>query len=138
MKRHFFLLLFLALSVACNSANQSSQKVMTEPETVARAVFQAFNAHRWEVMENFYADDVIFTDPVLPGPKRGKEGMSDWYKTVPDIYDDIQAIHVSGNVVVVQFVSTGTESGRKFKKAICSVLTIKDGKVVKDETYYDL
>ncbi|HEY1025876.1 MAG TPA: nuclear transport factor 2 family protein [Sphingobacteriaceae bacterium] len=133
MKKYVFLLLAATVAASCKPSGKSPG-----PESTARAVFEEFNAHNWSAMEELYDNDVIFTDPAYPEPKKGKEGMTDWYKTVPDIYDEVKAVYVSGDVVTVQFVSTGTENGKKFKKSICSVLIVRNGKIIKDDTYYDL
>jgi ketosteroid isomerase-like protein len=103
----------------------------------ATAVFNAFNNHDWEKMESLYADSVKLEDPAYPGGKTGKAGMTDFYRSVPDVYDSVRSILVQGNTAVVEFVSTGTINGEKFTLPICSVLTIENGLVVSDRTYYD-
>jgi ketosteroid isomerase-like protein len=107
------------------------------PETVAKNVFDAFNAHDWAKMESLYADNVEMMDPSFEGIKVGKKGMTDFYRSVPDIHDEVKLIKASGNVVVVEFVSTGTIDGHKFTLPICTVFRIENGKVVSDHTYYD-
>jgi ketosteroid isomerase-like protein len=55
----------------------------------------------------------------------------------PDIYDSVRNVKASGERVVVEFVSTGTSrEGQRFSLPICTVLTFKNGKVVRDATYY--
>lgn len=108
-----------------------------DPATVARSVFDAFNAHDWKKMESLYADNVEMMDPSFEGIKTGKEGMTDFYRSVPDIHDEVKLISASGNIVVVEFVSTGTIDGQKFSLPICTVFRIENGKVVSDHTYYD-
>jgi hypothetical protein len=75
--------------------------------------------------------------PHNPKGKKGKAGMTDFYKSVPDIHDEVTRIFVEGNVAVVEFVSTGTIDGQKFSIPICTVLTVADALVVQDNTYYD-
>jgi ketosteroid isomerase-like protein len=108
-----------------------------DPETVAKKVFEAFNAHDWTKMENLYSDKVEMMDPSFEGTRIGKEGMTDFYRSVPDIHDEVKMISASGNTVVVEFVSTGTIDGNKFTLPICTVFRIENGKVVSDHTYYD-
>jgi ketosteroid isomerase-like protein len=57
----------------------------------------------------------------------------------PNIKDEVVQMYDSGNnVVVVEFVSTGTApDGTKFKMPICTIFTIEKGKIAKDFTYYD-
>jgi len=108
-----------------------------DPTSVAKKVFEAFNAHDWKKMESLYSDKVEMMDPSFEGIKIGKEGMTDFYRSVPDIHDEIKMISASGNTVVVEFVSTGTIDGNKFTIAICTVFKIENGKVISDHTYYD-
>ena len=108
-----------------------------DPAAVARQVFEAFNAHDWKRMESLYAQDVEMMDPAFEGIRKGKEGMTEFYKTVPDIHDEVKTLSVAGDTVVVEFVSTGTIEGRKFELKICTVFKIEKGMVVSDHTYYD-
>lgn len=118
-------------------ASPEHQEIETETRRIATAVFDAFNRHDWEKMESLYSDSVILQDPAYPGGKTGKEGMTEFYKSVPDIHDAVESVTVEGNVAVVEFISTGTLNGQKFTLPICSVLTVENGMVVRDNTYYD-
>lgn len=120
---------------ACTTAQTPTEKHQTGE--IAAAVFEAFNAHDWERMESLYADSVRLQDPAFPGVKTGKLGLTDFYRSVPDIHDEVKNIFVEGNVAVVEFVSTGTINDQKFSLPICTVLTIENGLVVRDNTYYD-
>ncbi|HZY82763.1 MAG TPA: nuclear transport factor 2 family protein [Cyclobacteriaceae bacterium] len=127
MKTIIPLLLLLA---ACTPAKQSPS------ENIAREIFNAFNAHDWTKMESLYSPNVELVDPSF-GTKTGKEGMTEFYKSVPDIHDEVKTVTASGNTVVVEFVSTGTIDGQKFSLPICTVFKIENGLVVSDHTYYD-
>jgi ketosteroid isomerase-like protein len=108
-----------------------------DPASVARSIFDAFNAHDWKKMESLYSDNVEMMDPAFEGIKTGKEGLTDFYRSVPDIHDEVKLIKASGSTVVVEFISTGTIDGNKFTLPICTVFRIENGKVVSDHTYYD-
>src|SRR5688500_4110821 len=123
------------LLLACGT--QDASKDTDETLRTAKAVVDAFNKHDWEKMESLYADSVKLEDPAYPGGKTGEAGMTDFYPAVPDVYDSVRNILVQGNTAVVEFVSTGTINGDKFSLPICSVLTIENGLVVSDRTYYD-
>jgi len=122
---------------ACASPSGPATNGDDETRRMATAVFDAFNAHDWDKMESLYADSVVLQDPAYPGGKKGKVGMSEFYRSVPDIHDSVQSMVVEGNVAVVEFVSTGTINGEPFSLPICAVLTIENGQVVRDHTYYD-
>lgn len=130
-------LAFVAL-LAIGACQPNVKENSDDPEIVARQVFDAFNAHDWAKMESLYADSVILQDPAYPGGKKGKVGITDFYKSVPDIHDEVKNIFARGNQAVIEFVSTGTIDGRVFELPICTVLTIEHGKVIRDNTYYDL
>lgn len=108
-----------------------------DPASVIKQVFEAFNAHDWKKMESLYSDNVEMMDPSFEGIRIGKEGMTDFYRSVPDIHDEVKLIAVAGNTVVVEFVSTGTVAGKKFILPICTVFKIENGKIISDHTYYD-
>lgn len=136
MKRSIYLGA-MVLTACASPGPQSRDHIAGETRKVATGIFEAFNTHDWQKMESFYADSVLLQDPAYPPGKKGKAGMSDFYKSVPDIHDAVQHIFVDGNVAVVEFVSTGTMNGQKFSLPICTVLTVEDGLVVRDNTYYD-
>lgn len=131
------LILLAGLGVACTAAVESPLTVESETRKIASQVFEAFNAHDWELMESLYADSVVLQDPSYPDGKVGKSGMSDFYRSVPDIHDEVKSIYCEGNKAVIEFVSTGTMEGKAFEMAICTVLTVENGKIVRDHTYYD-
>lgn len=106
--------------------------------------FAAFNAHDWSKMCSYYADSVDMKDPAygtrmlkmsrLEIEKKYQELQS----TIPDVHDEIDQMYFCGNRVVVEFVSTGTApDGSKMELPICTIFTLKDGKISGDYTYYD-
>lgn len=131
--------IILMAAVVLNScmARQAAPEPGDAAAQVAKEVFEAFNAHDWERMEALYAQDVEMMDPSIEGIKIGKEGMTGFYSSVPDIHDEVKTLIAEGNMVVVEFVSTGTIEGQKFSLPICTVFKIENGLVVSDHTYYD-
>jgi predicted SnoaL-like aldol condensation-catalyzing enzyme len=128
--------LYLSVLVLC-ACGTGSPIMDDETRRVATSVFDAFNTHDWKRMESLYSDSVKLQDPAYPGGKTGKAGLTDFYRSVPDIYDSLVNIAVDGNIATVEFVSTGTINGEKFTLPICAVLVIQNGLVVSDRTYYD-
>ena len=134
-------LVFCLFSVGCTSTSSTSQ----EAQTVATAMFEAFNLHDWKKMSSYYADDAEFLDPSLGKNyvKQSRDATAAKYSELqhlfPDIRDDITEVHAAGESVTVQFTSRGTGAdGTPFELPIVSVLTIRNGQIVKDATYYDL
>jgi hypothetical protein len=140
------LILFLLLVAGCSKeqSNNTAEQNFFDTKKAAEKVFKYFNEHDWEKMANCYDSSALFLDPSF-----GKEPLSQTRsqiinkytrlnKTIPDIHDSITQIITEKNIAVIQFVSTGTlPNGSKLKLPICSILTFKDGLVIKDFTYYD-
>lgn len=123
----------------------SSLSIQDNNASAARKVFDAFNKHDWKVMTSLYAEQALFLDPSF-----GKEFVSksrsetvakyaEMEKMFPDIHDEVTGLYASENTITVEFISTGTApDGTKFVLPIVSVLTFKEGLIIKDATYYDL
>lgn len=134
--------LMLLMTVGCR---EQPIDLPSDNKELALAMFDAFNKHDWKKMASYYAENAEFLDPSL-----GKgyvtqsrqeviqkyEGMQQMF---PDITDDITAVFVSGESVIVQFTSHGTmDNGSSFSLPIASVLTFNNGLIARDATYYDL
>jgi ketosteroid isomerase-like protein len=132
--------LLTALIVSCQSPSGSEEG----NTAMTKQMFQAFNKHDWSAMAGYYAPSALFLDPSF-GPeyvtKLREETVSKYaamQKMFPDIRDDITGLYPFGDKVAIEFISTGTSSdGQKFNLPIITVLTFKDGMIVKDATYYD-
>jgi ketosteroid isomerase-like protein len=132
-------LLFIALTCKKDSS------YLSENQRIIKQLYEHFNNHEWQKMADLYVETTDFKDPSL-GTEITKQTRqqtvqkySEMEKMFPDIKDEVVQIYDSGNnVVVVEFVSTGTApDGSKFKMPICSIYTIENGKIAKDFTYYD-
>jgi ketosteroid isomerase-like protein len=111
---------------------------------VAHKMFEAFNNHNWEEMASYYSDPALFLDPSygksFVSKTRNETALkyAEMQKMFPDVNDEIIGIYPSDDKVTVEFISTGTSSdGTSFTLPIITVLTFKDGLIIKDATYYD-
>lgn len=139
MRTPFYLSVLLLLA-ACSPATRQRENL-----AIAEKLFKHFNEHQWQDMATLYADSALFLDPSF-----GKEFVSktrsetvakyrELQQMFPDIHDAVTAMYTDGKTVVVEFVSTGTApDGTAFSLPIVSVLTVENGLIVKDATYYDL
>lgn len=151
--QHLLVFLFLLLIAGCQSttttppvtSNTTSVIPVANHEQVVRTLFDYFNKHDWASMAALYADTATFRDPAL-GIDLVQQTHQDiiakykeLHKMVPDVKDEITAIYACGDGhVTVEFISTGTgPDGESFRLPICAVLTIENGKITKDFTYYD-
>ncbi len=113
---------------------------------IVKQLFAAFNEHDWKKMTSLYTDPAIFLDPAY-GNGYVQKKQDDLYKHhtelqawSPDVKDSVTFISaVADNKVLVQFISSGIMAKEKVKWSlpVCDVFTIENGKIVKDETYYD-
>lgn len=133
-------LFILFVCVSCQSATSDT----SGNEATARALFEAFNRHDWAAMAEYYREPAQFLDPsyglsyVSKTRKETADKYAEMTKTFRDLHDEVVGVYASGDKVTVEFVSTGTApDSSKFTLPIISVLTFKDGLIVKDATYYD-
>lgn len=138
--------LLVVMAIALLSSCQTNVKVDRDAENIeiVKAMFDAFNRHDWEGMAAYYIDSAEFLDPSFGKAyvRKSRAETAAKYREMeailPDIHDEVVGMYPSGDKVVVEFVSTGTDpSGNKFSLPISSVITLKGGKIVKDATYYD-
>jgi ketosteroid isomerase-like protein len=122
---------------------KSSQ--ISQNQDVVKQLYEHFNKHDWQKMADLYVEITDFKDPSF-GTEITKQTRqqtiqkyTDLAKIFPDIHDKVVQMYPSGeNVIVVEFVSTGTAAdGTKFKLPICTIYTFENGKIAKDFTYYD-
>jgi ketosteroid isomerase-like protein len=128
------------LVVAASCAGSENENVV-----VAKKMFDAFNRHDWPTMAGYYSESATFLDPSFGTEyvTKTREETMEKYKAFqdmfPDIHDEVVGLYPSGDKVIVEFVSTGNSGDSiSFRLPIISVLTFKDGVIVKDATYYDL
>ncbi len=133
--------LLLVTAFVIISCTQSVEKQNAE---IATQMFAAFNAHDWQKMNSFYSLDANYLDPAygLEYVKKSSSEIIEKYsgleKMFPDIHDEVKGMYAAGDKITVEFVATGSSGDRiKFSLPICAVLTFKDGKIVRDATYYN-
>jgi ketosteroid isomerase-like protein len=134
-------IVLLGFILACCSPDKEEEKNLA----ITHALFDAFNQHDWEKVASMYSENASFLDPSYGREyvKKLRSEIAMKYaeleKIFPDIRDDITGMYPSGDKVIVEFQSTGSVSDSvKFKLPIISVLTFKEGQIIKDVTYYDL
>jgi hypothetical protein len=111
---------------------------------LVKQYFDYFNKHDWVNMASMYEEVSDFKDPSL-GKEIVKQTREDIIKKYsglnnmfPDLHDEIIQIYESDNDVIVEFISTGTApDDSKLELPICTIFSFKNGKIIKDFTYYD-
>ncbi len=133
------------LAITMFSCTNSLDKIQEKNKQMAEQLFMHFNNHDWEAMSKMYAKNALFKDPsfgnepVTQTQDQIVKKYSELNQMFPNIKDEVMHIYPSGkNVIVVEFVSTGdSEDGFHLSLPISSILTIENGKFVKDYNYYD-
>ena len=118
-------------------------------EQIAREYFEAWNRRDFDRIEALVADDaelVDFDGTTYHGPS-GARANGELYATAfPDGKIEIKSIVAAGQTAVAELVGHGTNDGpfgdvpathREAKLPFCDVLTIRDGKIVRDRAYGD-
>lgn len=115
------------------------------PEKIVRQLFDSFNRHQWAEMAGLYAENAEFLDLAFGAAyvARTHEQIQRHYEELhqlfPDIRDEVTSLVSCGDKVVVEFISSGTDSGgSSWSLPICTVFTVKENKIARDATYYDL
>ncbi len=139
MNKVLILSLFVVVLGSC-----AKQDPGTANMAVANKMFDAFNKHDWQGMANCYTETASFLDPAFGTEyvsKTRQETVSKYNEMTqlfPDLHDEVTGMYASGDKVIAEFIATGSMSDSvKFRIPIAIVLTIKDGLIAKDATYYD-
>ncbi len=144
MKYFATLLLTIFILASCENKTQNNMTTSNN-EKLVKQYFEHFNKHEWTKMANMYAEISEFKDPSLGKGivKQTRQQIIDKYselnKIFPDLHDDVIQIYPSGDKhIIVEFISTGTApDNSKFELPICTILTIENGIITKDFSYFD-
>jgi len=124
---------------------------MSDPATIAREYFEAWNRRDWARSRELYHPGFTYTGgdgQVQTGPDAGIALLQMWANAFPDGKIDIQRIHsVGDNVAVGEFVARGTHkgdlmgiapTGRQITIPVCNVIEVRDGKIIAEREYMDM
>ena len=120
------------------------------PEHVVRTFFNALNARDYRAAANSIADGCEWWS--MPGETLHNggvaiiAGLDEFTSAFPDWHADIDRITVSGNVVVTEWITTGTfqgafrgrlPNGKSFRRRGCSVAVVRQGQIFHYRDYFD-
>lgn len=122
---------------------------------VAKASFDAWNAHDFSQLDALEADGLMVEGPGAPGPMNKEQARmyNEGYLTAfPDIHFEVTRTIAQGDFVVVHWTGTGTHTGpmrtpsggtipptgKKGMVSGSSTFEIKNGKIVHGWTYWDM
>jgi len=136
--------LFVFVWICCSACLSSDNKLQEQNVVVVKSMFEAFNKHDWKAMADHYSDSASFLDPaygteyVVQSRSEMIQKYNELHAMFPDVHDEVVGLYPSGDKVAVEFVSTGRNDSVSFTLPISCILTLKDGKIVRDATYYDM
>ncbi len=133
------------------SLTATSTQAETKTPDLAKLVeqyFTAFNKHDVAAIMNMYATDATMEHPESKTPAKGQAAIHKHYEEmfamIPDVKDHVKTTIIQGNKAAIEFTSRGTLPGEKprakgksFDLPIAAIVEFKDGKIVRDATYYD-
>ena len=123
-----------------------SQQQSISVETV-KAILDAFNAHDLDAIMEFFSDDCSLDMPRGPDPwgqrfvgkAEVRAGLATRFKGLPDVRYSDDRHWISGNMVVSEWLLTGTRTdGVQVKVRGCDHYEFRDGKVVRKDAYWKI
>jgi steroid delta-isomerase-like uncharacterized protein len=123
--------------------------------TIARTVYEAFNDRDFERGLAVIAEDAEWvnmpTDDRFRGPEGFRRDLEQWANAFPDGRIEITNVRTSDDWAVVEFTGRGTNTGplatpagempatgRSVELQFCDVMEIRDGKIVRGRSYFDM
>jgi len=111
------------------------------PEKTVLAMFDAFNRHDVDTLVSLYAENAVLVSPDYCQPKHGRAAVREIYSglfhAIPNVYDDLQTLIVSGDTVAVEFVATGRMGDIPIHQPIAAFIQVQNGLIVRDTGYFD-
>ena len=100
-----------------------------------------FNRDVFRMVDECYAEDAEIE--IAGAGMKGREALrmteADVLKAAPDRRAEIETVLVQGDQVAVEGVMLGAEAatGRRFAVPFAAFLTVRNGRIVRDRTYFD-
>jgi ketosteroid isomerase-like protein len=114
---------------------------------IATKIFDAFNAHDLDRIMGYFADDGSLDMPRGPdewgqrfvGKAAVREGLASRFKGLPDVHYSEERHWASGNMVVSEWLLTGTRtSGERVRVRGCDHYEFRGGRVVRKDSYWKI
>ena len=151
MKKMFiYLIPLLVLFLTCQP---TKEQVMTDEEATVllnRLLETVMNADT-TLAEEIVHPDCVLRYPVLPEPIKGIDGYKNFIKNTADTFSEfdatIEEVNVKGDKIWCRYSMTGINTGsmgdipatgKKFQVTGMAITRIADGKIIEDETYWNV
>ncbi len=134
----------LVILVLCGwTAYADDRGVDESPRAVVERRFALVERYDVDGIAGLYAADSIQTSPGFCTDRRGPEGArrtyGELFKAYPTITAHITSLIVAGERVAVQFIARirNPDGSVAFESRLANFLTVQDGRIVRDDTYFD-
>jgi steroid delta-isomerase-like uncharacterized protein len=119
---------------------------------VAIKWFELVNKHDTISLAALYSSHAEIISPNWEGVKTGTDEITHvyarYFTSTPDLKHTISNIIATDTVVIVEYIFAGTllnpeantpkyMRGKKYSLNACTILSIRDGKITKQQTYFD-
>ncbi len=151
MKNIFlFLILILVLLLSCQP---KKDQVITEEEatTLLNRFMETVTNTDTTLAEEMLHPECVFRYPLLPEPIKGIEGYKHLIKNTAEVFAELEVIFeeviVKGDRIWSRYTMSGINAGslgdipptgKKFQVTGIAITRIVDGKIIEDETYWNV
>jgi len=110
-------------------------------------LLDAFNQHDLDRIMEFFSEDATFdmprgTDPWgtrFVGKDEVRKGLASRFSGIPDVHYGEDRHWMSGDRAVSEWLLTGTSvSGEKIRVRGCDLFEIRDGKIIRKDSYWKI
>ncbi len=146
VRQHLFL---IALSIGI--ASSSISQIAATNSLVSRWIL-FLNQHDTIALSALYADSAKLQSPNWEGIRTGRsvvrETYSRYFTSTPDMQHKIMDIIATDSAAIIEYFFEGTllhpekntpgyMLGKKYKLAACTVMNIRKGAIISQQTYFD-
>src|SRR4051812_26940498 len=120
------------------------------PEAVVLAFFEALNAHDFSRAAGPIAEDCdwqnVASGTRFRGPEATVKGLREFVSAFPDWRVSVDRVTTDGNVVVVEWDTSGTfqqpfrgekPNGKRFQRQGVAIAEVRGGRIVRYRDFYD-
>ena len=145
MKTSSIAALLIVLSLC--ATGQSKSSAGPKPSPVAANWIAAWNSHDAGKVVALFTPDVMYEDVAFAQVNHGTEELRKFaqseFDASPDLHVELVSSSIQGNRGTIEWVFSGTDkdifkTGKKYSVRGVSVLELKNGKIVKNQDFYDV
>src|SRR5687767_8876646 len=134
---------FVLLALCSGAVHAGEELAENSPRSVVEQRFALVERYDVDGIAALYASDAIETSPGFCTERRGSAGAhrtySELFEAYPTISASVTSMVVEGERVAVQFVARvrNPDGSVAFEIHLANFLTVQDGKITRDDTYFD-